>query len=125
MLVDARLGQGKFRRAVELLWGESCSVSGCNVREVLRASHIKPWKHSTDPERLNGHNGLLLTADLDALFDRGLISFANDGEMLVSSRLAKCERKLLRLPRPLRKQPNRTQRRYLADHRRRWAFDQA
>lgn len=125
MLVDARLGQGKFRRAVELLWDESCSVSGCSVREVLRASHIKPWKPSTDRERLDGHNGLLLTADLDALFDRGLVSFADDGEMLVSSRLAKSDRKLLRLERPLRKQPNSSQRRYLADHRQRWAFDPA
>lgn len=125
MLVDARLGQGKFRRAVELLWNQSCSVSGCNVREVLRASHIKPWKPSTDRERLDGHNGLLLTADLDALFDRGLISFADDGEMMVSSRLAKSNRKLLRLERPLRKKPNKAQCRYLADHRQRWAFDPA
>lgn len=123
MLINARLGQGKFRRTVELLWGESCSVSGCSVREVLRASHIKPWKQSTDHERLDCHNGLLLTADLDALCDRGLISFADDGEMLVSSRLATSDRKLFRLDRPLRKQPNRTLCRYLADHRRRWAFD--
>jgi hypothetical protein len=123
-LIEARLGQGKFRRAVELLWDKSCSVSGCSVREVLRASHIKAWKPSTDRERLDGDNGLLLTADLDALFDRGLISFNDDGDMLVSARLTKFDRKLFQLPRKLRKNPTKTQSRYLADHRRRWALDQ-
>jgi predicted restriction endonuclease len=97
-------------------------VSGCSVREVLRASHIKPWKPSTDRERLDGHNGLLLTADLDALFDRGLISFDDDGEMLVSARLTEFDRKLFQLQRKLRKAPTKTQCRYLSDHRRRWAF---
>ncbi len=121
-LVDARLGQGKFRRAVERLWNDSCSVSGSSMRETLRASHIKPWKPSNDSERLDGENGLMLTADLDALFDKGLISFADDGEMLVADRIAKSDRKLFRLPRPLRKRPTRGQQVYLADHRRRWGF---
>lgn len=121
-LVDARLGQGRFRRDVERLWDRACSVSGCSLRETLRASHIKPWKPSSNEERLDGANGLLLTADLDALFDKGLISFADDGEMLIADRVGKTERSLFRLPRPLRRKPTRRQRRYLADHRRRWAF---
>jgi hypothetical protein len=122
-LIDARLGQGSFRRQVERLWDKGCAVSGCTVAEALRASHIISWKHSNDRQRLDGHNGLLLTADLDALFDRGLISFADDGAMLVSPRLSKSDRKLFRLTRPLRKPPTADQRRHLADHRRRWAFD--
>lgn len=124
-LVDARLGQGRFRREVERLWGEACSVSGCTIREALRASHIMPWKHSDDRQRLDGHNGLLLTADLDALFDRGLVSFGDDGTMLVSARLSRSDRKLFRLKRRLRKPTTARQRRYLADHRRRWGFDAA
>jgi predicted restriction endonuclease len=124
-LIDARLGQGRFRRDVEHLWGGGCAVSGCTMSEALRASHILAWKHSTDRQRLDGHNGLLLTADLDALFDRGLISFSNDGGMLVSKRLSNTDRKLFRLKRPLRKAITVGQRRYLSDHRRRWAFDLA
>lgn len=121
--VDARLGQGRFRRDVERLWGGTCSVSGCAIREALRASHIKPWKPSNDEERLDGENGLLLTADLDALFDKGLISFAHDGGMLIANRVSRKDRTLFRLPRPLRLRPTPGQRRYLADHRLRFALD--
>jgi predicted restriction endonuclease len=97
-------------------------VSGCTVSAVLRASHIKAWSQSTDNERLDGSNGLLLTADLDALFDRGLISFDDKGNMLMSSQLSAADREMLRLPRPLRCQPSGEQRRYLLDHRRQWTY---
>lgn len=122
-LVDARLGQGRFRRDVERLWGGTCSVSGCTIREALRASHIKPWKQSDDEERLDGENGLLLTADLDALFDKGLISFADDGQMLVANRVGRKDRTLFRLPRPLLLRPTPGQRRYLVEHRRRFVLE--
>lgn len=121
-LIDARLGQGRFRRNVEGLWDDACSVSGCAIREALRASHIKPWKPSDDAERLDGENGLLLTADLDALFDKGLISFSVGGQMLVADRIGASDRRLFKLPRPLRKTPTRGQARYLAEHRIRWGF---
>lgn len=121
--MDARLGQGRFRRDVERLWGGTRSVSGCAIREALRASHIKPWKRSDDEERLDGESDLLLTADLDALFDKNLISFADDGEMLVANRVGRNDRALFRLPRPLLRRPTPGQRRYLMDHRRRFALD--
>jgi hypothetical protein len=54
---------------------------------LLRASHIVPWADCTDAQRLDVHNGLLLSALWDAAFDRGLISFADDGTVLVSPRL--------------------------------------
>ncbi len=85
-LVLARRGQGLFRRRVELL-ERGCRLTGVSDRAHLRASHIKPWKDSTDPERLDGHNGLLLAPHVDHLFDRGFISFADDGHLLVSPRL--------------------------------------
>jgi hypothetical protein len=49
---------------------------------VLRASHIKPWAKSTNRERLNAENGIMLAAHVDALFGRGLMSFADDRAML-------------------------------------------
>jgi predicted restriction endonuclease len=50
----------------------------------LRASHLKPWRDSDNTERLDGENGLLLTPSIDHLFDRGFISFENNGELLIS-----------------------------------------
>ncbi len=86
-LIDARVGQGKFRQDLNQLWNGACPVTGCSVDAVLRASHIKPWRSSSNKERLDPHNGLLLAAHLDALFDAGLISFADDGSMLVSDQI--------------------------------------
>ena len=57
------------------------------VRELLRASHIKPWSEATNAERLDPYNGLLLAAHVDALFDKNLISFADDGSLIRSPRI--------------------------------------
>jgi hypothetical protein len=57
---------------------------GSHIIEHLRASHCKPWRDSDDSERLDGENGLLLTPSIDHLFDRGFISFENNGRLLVS-----------------------------------------
>jgi hypothetical protein len=77
-LIDARRGQGNFRDQLMARWDNSCAVTGCNQPQVLRASHIKPWKKCSNAERLNPYNGLLLSANLDALFDRGLVSFETE-----------------------------------------------
>src|SRR6266446_6519764 len=50
----------------------------------LIASHCKPWRDSTNEERLDGENGLLLTPSIDHLFDRGFIGFENDGNLVIS-----------------------------------------
>jgi hypothetical protein len=94
-LIEARLGQGRFRTNVAKRWDNRCAVTGCAIIELLRASHIKPWSKCSDSDRLNPANGILLAAHIDALFDCGLISFADDGTMMVStersSRRGKCD----------------------------------
>lgn len=92
-IVVSRLGQGNFRRNVIRLWG-SCSVTGLQNLSLLRASHIKPWKDSDNKDRLTPYNGLLLIPDYDFLFDKGYISFKNDGNVLVSQRLSPFARKV-------------------------------
>lgn len=82
-LVLARRGQGVFRDRVQGI-EKSCRVTGVNRPEHLRASHIKPWRDSTNEERLEGENGLLLTPSIDHLFDRGFISFEGGGRLIVS-----------------------------------------
>lgn len=87
-LVRQRVGQVKFREAMLDYWGGACAVTGVAIPEVLRASHAKPWAEcSSDAERLDVFNGFLLSANLDALFDRFLISFNEYGLILLSPRL--------------------------------------
>lgn len=86
-IVKARVGQGLFRDALMTLWKAKCCLTGCAIAPVLRASHIKPWRVSDNRERLDRFNGLLLTANIDVLFDRGLISFSDTGEILHTSRI--------------------------------------
>lgn len=92
-IVVSRLGQGNFRRNVIRLWG-SCSVTGLQTVSLLRASHIKPWKDSSNDERLSPYNGLLLIPDYDFLFDRGYISFKDNGNVVISNRLSPFARKV-------------------------------
>ena len=74
-LIKARVGQGPFRDGLFARW-KGCSVTGCQVPDLLVASHIKPWSKCTTPaERLGAANGLLLIPNLDKLFDRGFITF--------------------------------------------------
>ena len=82
-LIDARIGQGRFRRDVIRLH-KMCPVTGVDNPDLLIASHIKAWKRPcTNLERLDPHNGLLLAPHIDKLFDRGFISFSSEGKLLV------------------------------------------
>ena len=118
LLVDARLGQGKFRRELLALWGGRCAVTGSTTSEALRASHILPWSLSNDKERLDANNGLPLNASIDALFDSFVITFDDEGAMVVSKSIPACERELLGLDgRKLSKPFSSETKGYLARHR--------
>jgi predicted restriction endonuclease len=71
-----------------MYWGARCPITGITDPALLRASHIVPWAECGDAQRLDVHNGLLLSALWDAAFDVGLISFANDGTVLASPALS-------------------------------------
>jgi predicted restriction endonuclease len=85
-LARARVGQGLFRKRVILL-DAACRVTGVTDQRVLIASHIKPWRAATNAERLNGHNGILLSPHVDALFDEHLLTFEDNGRMHVHASL--------------------------------------
>jgi hypothetical protein len=82
-LIVARLGQGLFKQRVMQV-EDRCRITGVTNPIHLRASHCKPWRDSSNEERLNGENGLLLTPTMDHLFDRGFISFEDSGLVIVS-----------------------------------------
>jgi len=87
-LVTSRVGQGHYRSELMDKWNKKCSVTRVEIAEVLIASHIVPWRESNDDERLDVENGILLTPNLDALFDRYLISFEESGEIIISEKLS-------------------------------------
>lgn len=81
-IVRARRGQGVFRSNV-LLHEEYCRVTKVREPRHLKASHIKPWRHANDAERLDGSNGLLLSPHIDHLFDEGYVTFSRNQELLI------------------------------------------
>ena len=82
-IIRARRGQGRFKENVSKVESR-CRVTGVENPAHLIASHCKPWRDSSNEERLNGENGLLLTPTIDHLFDRGFIGFEDGGRLIVS-----------------------------------------
>ncbi|WP_413796077.1 HNH endonuclease [Aeromonas dhakensis] len=117
-LSKARIGQGDFRKKLEII-EPVCRVTGVTNKALLVASHIKPWsKCDNNTERLDGNNGLLLSPHLDKLFDRGWITFTDAGDLLCAE--PSIEQALqqwgVELPKNVRPF-NSKQARYLAYHR--------
>ncbi len=120
--------QRRFQNTLRTLLLEkrkNCEVTGVKTEEVLIASHIKPWKHCEDKEKIDMENLLLLSAHFDNLFDKGLISFNDQGKILISSSLDKTERKRLNLSgnESLQTDPSLKQCVYLKFHRKMHGFE--
>ncbi len=88
-LVTSRVGQGAYRKSILFRWNFRCAVTNYTKKEILIASHIVPWKGSTNEERLDVDNGILLSPTYDALFDQHLIGFENNGKIILSDSLLK------------------------------------
>jgi putative restriction endonuclease len=82
-LVLARRGQGQYRTNVRSI-ERACRITRVERMEHLIASHVQPWRDSSNEQRLDGENGLLLTPTVDHLFDKGFISFEDSGQLIVS-----------------------------------------
>ncbi|MEK4760826.1 HNH endonuclease [Viridibacillus sp. FSL E2-0187] len=85
--VKIRKGKQKHKEALAPFWNHQCALCGIDLPEMLRASYSKPWKDSTNEERLDPYNGLLLCCNHDALYDKGYIAFDGTGKMHISDRL--------------------------------------
>lgn len=86
--IKVRVTQGKFRDSL-LKRDRKCVICGLDIESLLVASHIKPWSKANDYEKQDENNGLLLCANHDALFDKGYISFDEDGSIVISSKIDK------------------------------------
>ena len=64
------------------------NLEKCMVEQLpyptLIASHIKPFVMSNDTEAYDPNNGILLSRNIDSLFDLGYITFNNKGLILFS-----------------------------------------
>ena len=85
-IIKSRRGQGLYRRKTIELW-KGCSVTGFTKKSILIASHIKPWKVSTNEERITAYNSLLLVPTLDRLFEKGFVGFEHSGKILLSNKM--------------------------------------
>jgi putative restriction endonuclease len=122
-LLKARHGQGVFRTNLEL-YEHACRVTGVLDRRHLCALHIKPWSQCDDSEKLDGCNGLLLSPHMAHLFERGYISFSDEGDLLVSQELNPVVLENWRIQRPLNAGPFRPEQCYFLDYHRREVFQQ-
>lgn len=97
-MVRQRVGQDTYRKAMLDYWGGACAVTGVAIPEILRASHALPWAEcESDAQRLDVFNGFLLAPNLDALFDRFLISFDKEGVVITSDLISLQDRESLGL----------------------------
>ncbi len=95
-LVKARIGQGGYRQRL-LEESSECIITRVNDERILMASHIKPWSVSSDKEKIDHNNGIILTPTYDKLFDQGFITFENDGSILISPYISPLNIKKLNL----------------------------
>jgi len=101
-LVTSRVGQGWYRREILNRWNRMCSVTNCELHKILISSHIVPWSKSNEKERLDVGNGILLSPNLDSLFDKHLISFQDTGELIISTNIKDKDLELLGINRNMK-----------------------
>jgi predicted restriction endonuclease len=117
VLIDARKGQGKFRKQLMDDYGGKCVITGFKTKELLTASHIKPWKHCiTKHEKLDRNNGLLLSSNIDKLFDAFLISFDESSTIMISNKINKEDIKKLGITKTTKINVNDKTKKYLNYH---------
>lgn len=123
-IVKVRVGQGKIRNLL-LSERHHCALCEISQQELLVASHIKPWAKCKDEEKGDLDNLLLLCAMHDALFDKGFISFDDEGKILVSPALDDTVKKLYGIKGTKKIAVTEKMKQYLAEHRTLFGFNRA
>ncbi len=96
VILDVRKGQDKFRKKL-LAEYSTCPITGISDKRLLLASHIKPWALSNDFEKLDVNNGFILSPMFDKLLDKGMITFNNNSQIIVSKTLRKNDLKKINI----------------------------
>ena len=119
-LVVSRVGQGYYRQQIIEKWNGSCPITKSNLKSILISSHIVPWSESNDEERLDVENGILLSPNIDSLFDKHLISFEDDGSILISEKVDLSNRDSLGINEEIKILITEGMKKYLKRHRERF-----
>lgn len=119
-MVTSRVGQGYYRQQIIDKWNGMCPITGIDIKSILISSHIVRWSESTDKERLDPENGILLSPIFDSLFDRYLISFKDNGELLISKKLNQKNVIKLGLRKDIKINVSKGMVRYLTRHRKKF-----
>lgn len=97
IIYKQRIGQGLFKELLCNKYNDTCAICDITTPNMLIGSHIKEWSKCSNLEKLDENNGLLLCAHHDALFDKHLISFEDDGSLIISTTLSEKEKATLGL----------------------------
>ena len=116
-LITSRVGQGYYRQQILDKWNGTCPVTGCTIKKILISSHIVSWSESNDDERLDVENGILLSPNIDSLFDKHLISFEDDGSILISEKINSLNRESLNINNDIEIPVTEGMKKYLKRHR--------
>jgi len=119
-LVTSRVGQGWYRQEILKKWGNKCSITGCSITDILISSHIKGWSECNEDERLDVDNGILLSPHIDSLFDKHLISFEDDGSIIISDKVSKEDLVILGVSNSIRLKVDDGMKKYLKHKRNRF-----
>ena len=114
--VKIRVNQSRLRSDI-LKEKNCCQICGLRKKELLIVSHIKPWSKSSETERVDHDNVMLLCPNHDSLFDKGYISFSENGNILLSSNIAEEELLLMNVDKNFRLEVSDAMRKYLDYHR--------
>lgn len=116
ILIKSRIGHSKFKELLRLE-NQCCPICGLNNSSLLIASHIKPWSKSNEKEKVDKNNGFLLCPNHDYLFDKGFISFDEEGRLLISSLLEEEDIEILGLNRKIQLDLSNEKKEYIKWHR--------
>ena len=109
--------QKYFKSQLFKLWGMRCVVTNVENKNLLIGAHIKPWAKCNDEEKIDVYNGLILSPNTDKLFELGLISFLNDGKMIISTKVNNKDLSYLGVSKDIKLNVSDRHRQYLEYHR--------
>ncbi len=115
-IINVRVNQGTFRDKLLKRYNKCC-LCGVGNQTLLIASHIKPWSESEPKEKLDVDNGFLMCPNHDRIFDKGYITFDDDGKIIISDRLTENDRLFLNVDSRMHIELTESNKKYLKFHR--------
>lgn len=93
--LPTREQKNTFRKKIIEKYNGECIISHLSIKSALVATHIKPLILCSDIEKNDGKNGILLSATFSKLFNAGLITFSNKGQLRISNLISEKNREIL------------------------------